>query len=634
MSDYAHNETDRRIAEIEKRLKKEYSRAQKEIQEKCEDYFRRYRLKDEKWQQWVKEGKKTAQEYKDWKKGQLIVGERWEQLKKNIATDLSNTNLIARSIIDGYTPQVYALSHDYATYGIESEGLIDTSYTLYDRQSVERIFRDDPQMLPPPGAKKMARIMDINFPKDVLWNQQQIQSVALQAILQGESIAKIATRISKELGEKNRKAAIRNARTLMTGAENAGRLDAYARAQNMGIKLKQTWVATLDMRTRHEHRLLDGQTVPIGQPFEVDGYKLMFPGDPSAPGHLVYNCFLGKTIFGTNCGVERSYKHLYFGKVVKIKTASGVNFTCTPNHPILTPCGWISAALLNKGDNLLVTSIGNGSAFIGERNINHVHSTMKAFHDSFKRSGFVSRDSTLSVNFHGDIPTTNVEVVAKKRKLGDNLNTACGDGINKFLLKNTDSLVSCKRHLMAGFRRINISALRFVSRRRKALSFFWRGVCHADVHGLGTVTNRDVVLPEYSINDLPGETEIRSDLLDGLSGNVLVDNIVGIKIVPALCHVYNLQTENGYYFVNESIPKIRGKYNCNMAIAKNCRCTTIAQIEGFETDTTAYRTDPDIEGMTYDEWKKSRVEKPKPIKSQEQKSNAIRGAHIKNYKNN
>ena len=62
MSDYAHDETDRIIAEIDKRLKKEYSRAQKEIAEKCDDYFRRYRLKDKKWQQWVKEGKRTAEE--------------------------------------------------------------------------------------------------------------------------------------------------------------------------------------------------------------------------------------------------------------------------------------------------------------------------------------------------------------------------------------------------------------------------------------------------------------------------------------------------------------------------------------------------------------------------------------------
>ncbi len=57
-----------------------------------------------------------------------------------------------------------------------------------------------------------------------------------------------------------------------------------------GHQLKQQWVATLDGKTRHAHRQLDGQTVDIGQPFTVDGYTLDYPGDPKAPGYLIYNC--------------------------------------------------------------------------------------------------------------------------------------------------------------------------------------------------------------------------------------------------------------------------------------------------------------------------------------------------------
>ena len=32
------------------------------------------------------------------------------------------------------------------------------------------------------------------------------------------------------------------------------------------------------------------QRVPVGKPFEVDGYEIMFPGDPTAKAYLVYNC--------------------------------------------------------------------------------------------------------------------------------------------------------------------------------------------------------------------------------------------------------------------------------------------------------------------------------------------------------
>lgn len=292
MSDFAHDETDRIIEKIEKRLKREYAQAQKEIGEKLDDYFRRFEIKDKKWQEWVKTGKKTKEQYKRWRTGQMIMGARWKELKQNIAEDLTHTNEIASSIVNGHKPEVYALNHNYATYEVEAGCRIDTAYTLYSRQSVERMFRENPQMLPYPGAKRVRELQKIQRKKDVRWNQKQLQSIAMQAVLQGESISKIATRLSKEMGERNRKAAIRNARTLMTGAENAGRIDAYSRAQKMGIRLKQQWVATLDMRTRYEHRELDGQRVEIGKPFVVpsSGEEIMFPGDPTAAGHLVFNC--------------------------------------------------------------------------------------------------------------------------------------------------------------------------------------------------------------------------------------------------------------------------------------------------------------------------------------------------------
>ena len=292
MADIAHEMTDDIIKKIEKRLKREYAQAKREIEEKLDDYFRRFEIKDKKWKEWVRTGKKTKEQYKRWRTGQMIMGARWKELRQNIAEDLTHTNEIAASIVNGHKPEVYALNHNYATYEIEADCRLDTAYTLYDRQSVERMFRENPRMLPPPGAEKMRELYKVKHSKDVLWNQKQLQSIAMQAILQGESISKIATRISKEMGERNRKAAIRNARTLMTGAENAGRIDAYRRAETMGIRLKQQWVATLDMRTRYEHRELDGQRVEIGKPFIVPSSeeKIMFPGDPTAAGHLVYNC--------------------------------------------------------------------------------------------------------------------------------------------------------------------------------------------------------------------------------------------------------------------------------------------------------------------------------------------------------
>ena len=67
-------------------------------------------------------------------------------------------------------------------------------------------------------------------------------------------------------------------------------MDSYVAAEKMGIKLKREWLAVIDNRTRHAHAILDGQKAAMGDPFKVDGEEIMFPGDTSAPGYLVYNC--------------------------------------------------------------------------------------------------------------------------------------------------------------------------------------------------------------------------------------------------------------------------------------------------------------------------------------------------------
>lgn len=287
MADYAHEQTDELIAELEKKIAREYRKAVKEAQEKLDDYLRRFEIKDEKWQLMVARGEKTAEEYKAWREAQIMVGKRWEALKNQLAADYHNANVIARGIVTGAMPEAYALNMNYATYLIEKQGRVDTGFTLYSRETVERILRDNPDLLPAPGRNMKARIA---AGKDIAWQAGQIQSVTLQSIVQGESIPHMAQRIARTMGESNHKSTIRYARTAMTGAQNAGRQDAYHRAEALGVKMKRRWIATLDNRTRHEHRQLDGQERGTDEPFEVDGYEIMYPGDPSAEPFLIWSC--------------------------------------------------------------------------------------------------------------------------------------------------------------------------------------------------------------------------------------------------------------------------------------------------------------------------------------------------------
>lgn len=291
MADVAHVATDKLIAEMEKRINKIYRQAHKEIDAKCNDYFKRFYTKDKLKRDELKAGLITAKEYAEWRKGQLIVGDRWLRMRNQLAQDMHNTNVIARSITEGYMPEVYAINHNYGTYECEVGSGIDTSYTLYNREAVENIMRENPSLLPAPGKALQERIA---AGKDVLWNSQQIQAVMLQGILQGESIPQLARRLRNEVSDTNRKASIRNARTMATTAQNAGRMDSFKRAENKGIRMKKTWIATLDERTRHWHRILDGQTIGNDEYFTTEYSNdpgLLYPGDvKNGDPADIYNC--------------------------------------------------------------------------------------------------------------------------------------------------------------------------------------------------------------------------------------------------------------------------------------------------------------------------------------------------------
>lgn len=54
-----------------------------------------------------------------------------------------------------------------------------------------------------------------------------------------------------------------------------------AGADASGLPLVKTWISTRDDNVRDSHQSADGQTVPMDEPFELEGGELMYPGDDS-----------------------------------------------------------------------------------------------------------------------------------------------------------------------------------------------------------------------------------------------------------------------------------------------------------------------------------------------------------------
>ena len=283
-ADYAHQMTDKQLAELESRISKLYKQAADELSDTVTAYFKQFEKRDAEMQDKLKVGTITEQEYKQWRLAQIGRGRRYEALRDKVAERYHDANKVALAYANDATPGIYTLNRNYAAYTIEQVSS-SADFTLWDEQTVRRLIQNPEGYLLyyPPDRK-------LNNAKDIAYEKKQISASVTSGILQGKSVYKIADDLQDRMQGMNRKMAVRTARTVVTGAQNAGRMESYAAAEKMGIKLKRRWLATLDNRTRHAHALLDGQTAEIDKPFEVEGYKIMFPGDASAPAFLVENC--------------------------------------------------------------------------------------------------------------------------------------------------------------------------------------------------------------------------------------------------------------------------------------------------------------------------------------------------------
>ena len=298
-SDLGHQLTDKELAKLERRIAKLYREAGKELQATIDAYFEQFKKRDEEMKALigtVQNGKEwTEADYKQWRLNQIGRGERYQAMRDKVAHRVTDANAVAVSYTNDATPGIYSLNRNYAAYTIESVAG-DVGFDLWDEQTVKRLMVEQPDLMPYyPPKRALKRGIDLAYGK------KQITASVTSSILQGLSIKHMADDLQKRITTMSQDSAIRTARTAVTGAQNAGRMDSYAAAEKMGIKLKKEWLATLDSRTRHSHAMLDGEQVAQDKKFS-NGCR--FPGDPQGPPWEIYNCRC--TIVAAVDGVDTS----------------------------------------------------------------------------------------------------------------------------------------------------------------------------------------------------------------------------------------------------------------------------------------------------------------------------------------
>ena len=283
MIDYGTRQTDLAVRRAEWRLSRVYRQAQRDIDEKLKDWQKGHEEREKRYRQQLADGKITQQDFDAWMRGQVFQEKQWQARQEQIRQTLLNADREAQRIINEGKLGVFAENANYIGYGLEHGANINTGFTLYDEQTVARLIKSDPQILPKaaPGVKK---------DKAYTYYNKLMNSAITQGIVQGETIPQIAKRIARVTGESSYKSAVRNARTAYTSAQNAGRIEGLHQAQQLGIKVKKQWMATLDDRTRDAHADLDGQIRDVDEPFDSELGPIDYPGDPTADPGNVYNC--------------------------------------------------------------------------------------------------------------------------------------------------------------------------------------------------------------------------------------------------------------------------------------------------------------------------------------------------------
>lgn len=267
------NQIQRIYRKSAKNITKEWNKYMERGQEKLSALHSAYIAAED-----PEEKEKALKAYQKAAKFYTLENSRYKKMLKNTVDRLAHVNQIALSYVNDQMPQIYHVNYNQAINGINQLGI---AFDIVDEVTIARRIKDGDIQLP---YKKLDLI------KDARWNTKQLNSSLLQGLLLGESIPKIAKRIMPIIGN-NEKTAIRNARTMVTGAENQGRQDRYIDLESKGAVLTKVWIATHDGRVRQWHLEMDGQEVDIHKNFvDGNGNELNYPGDPSAAAETVYNC--------------------------------------------------------------------------------------------------------------------------------------------------------------------------------------------------------------------------------------------------------------------------------------------------------------------------------------------------------
>jgi hypothetical protein len=97
--DYGHEQTDKELKKLEKRITEEYEKAYKEVKQKADDYFKQFQKADAEKKKLVDAGLMSGKDYVMWRQSAMLTGKRWDDMADVLAKDMVNADKIAAAVI-------------------------------------------------------------------------------------------------------------------------------------------------------------------------------------------------------------------------------------------------------------------------------------------------------------------------------------------------------------------------------------------------------------------------------------------------------------------------------------------------------------------------------------------------------
>lgn len=397
-------------------------------------------------------------------------------------------------------------------------------------------------------------------------------------------------------------------RSYIVEASNAGALELYR--NNADVLQGVEWSASR-VGACPECRALDGQQ------WAIDDMMIPRPVVDTHP-----NCILPGNEVGLPGKLVGATKSLYVGPAVEISFADGRKITVTPNHPILTPGGWVFAKLLNVGQHVL-------RAIDVERVVSAVNpddkyrpAMIEEVFSAFVESSAVvpGRVKVSAEDFYGDgrFIDGDVEVVNVDGLLLDDIYPAFTEPAGKSALDRGGMQalgLAAESGLGEFFEGANAAPASLVGSFKHLGTLFGGSVLPADIHAVRYVSGLNPLFEKATTKYAPSYASIFGDGLLGLSGKVANNQGVNVRDINAPVsdfHTEGAKASPQNLVIDASLARQFGErfaglitsdeivqvrdfdfsghvydlqvepyqlYTCNGVIVKNCRCALIPWVK-------------------------------------------------------